>query len=536
MSVYRRILGRELPCSIFDLLQIAALPLTAEVHESLLRRCAVGEPKAADLHRLGLSHLARQEPGLARMRLAEAVLRKPHSAELRIALAAANELLADHAAAAAELEAALDCESSHSVELHCAAGLCLERAGQPGAAAEHYRTATVEQPGNLFALNRLSAIQLAAAHPVEAALTLLEILKHHPAERSARVELAHLLQLDGRPSEATWEYEQALCLEPDSWELPIEVASQIQQANGSTEAIALLQRLIQTQPHFPDLRMRLANLYSMEGEDSAAVTEYMRALALHPEYLDCHIALARHETRAGRLESAADHLRTAIVINEQNVEIYAGLALALHRSGRTSQGEEITASAGRIAQNSAVLRAQLAMLEDQLDRAAQDDLPLAGGHGDLDMNWIEQLLSLDEAELANFPARHDLRLRLGLMLRLSGKPQRAVKVLRELVRENPGCSEGWLHLGLTLAEMGHGAAGRRALAKGIRLEADAAILNYRLGLIYCGQMEFDLAMERIAQQNGEDAAELVMQAVDDLHLGLGRRSSSAGRWLAPVAK
>ncbi|HEX2973577.1 MAG TPA: tetratricopeptide repeat protein, partial [Tepidisphaeraceae bacterium] len=80
--------------------------------------------------------------------------------------------------------------------------------------------------------------------------------------------------------------------------------------------------------------------------------------------------------------------------------------------------------------------------------------------------------------------------------------------LRHLVREEPGCTEAWLQLGLALADHSQPEKAMRSLKKALRLNETRAELNYRIGLIYCGELEFDLAMEGIEES---DPASLEIQ-------------------------
>src|SRR5438270_10752139 len=96
MGVHQFMLGRELPCKALDLLQVRLMPLPGATHDALVRQVESGRAYPDVLYRLGLSHLGRQELGLARQRLAAAVALKPAYAPARVALAAVCDLLAQH--------------------------------------------------------------------------------------------------------------------------------------------------------------------------------------------------------------------------------------------------------------------------------------------------------------------------------------------------------------------------------------------------------------------------------------------------------
>jgi tetratricopeptide (TPR) repeat protein len=523
MSVYLRMLGRGLPCNLLELLEVHPLPLPGQQHQKLLDQAQRGYPDV--LYRLGLSHLGRQEFGLARKRLEQAIAAKPAFAEARLALAATLDLLAQPAPAAQQIDTVLSHwpESAQEAALSdvppgtlsrytllCAAGFALERTGDWQAATARYQEALRHRPTSQFADYRLAAICLAHDRLDEAASFHQRILQQQPQELAVRVSLAHVLQLLGRHQEAVWEYEKACCLEPDNWELQVELAEELALVGHTDQAIEQLKELVLRQPQFPDLRLRLANLYSERGQDQLAVHEYSRALDLHPDYLDCHIAQARHELRMGRTQPAMEHFQAAIGINDQNVEAYAGLAVALRQLGRTQQAQETLASAARIAGNSDVLLAQLGALEVQAEAAQEaqaafdpQEQATPGQDDSLHRHWVEQQAQRHQRILSQHPSWVDVRVRYGMLLKLLGHGPEARQQFEQAVAANPGYAQAWIQLGIVCQNMGDNRAATEALKSAVQLQPQWADLHYRLGLIYCGQMEFDLAVEQLEQLGGQ---------------------------------
>jgi tetratricopeptide (TPR) repeat protein len=535
-------LGRELPCGIWELLNFPIPQPAADEREKLTQRLELGRASADDLYQLGLCHLAAGELGLARRTLSQAIKRQPSCPAARLALAGTYEALAEHYQAAIQIEAVLAGPSGETDEvpresLLSAAGLAWERSGHWRLAVTRYRDVIAHQPGDPFAHHRLVAIELAHGRLSDAAVHLRSLLNHHPADQTARVCLGHLLQRQRRYAEAAWEYEQALCLEPDSWELPLEAARQLQLSDSSIETIQVLEKLVGAQPHFPDLRMRLANMYSHCGDDEAACAEYQRALSYHPDYLDCHISLARHELRMGRIEESARHFRQAVAINNQHVEVYVGLALALQRSGRAAQAAEIQASAGRIANNSAVLIAQVGSLEFHACEAqdAEDQSKARGS--EICAEWVAEQIAKDRMVLAAHPRWNDVKVRLGMLLRLLGRGGEAMAYLRPVVNEEPGYRQAWMQLGLVHADRRAPRKAAAAFASAIDLDPHLLETEYRLSLIYCGSLEFELAMEKLEEQpGGNDIIRRIWVTIDGLRMcptpagEQQRETETAGRY------
>jgi len=557
MSVHLQMLGRQLPCTLLDLLGVKPLPLPAPAHEDLIARIEGGQ-NYPDLHyKLGLSHLGRQELGLARKHLKLSVDAKPKYAASRMALAAVCDLLAMHSEAVDQIDAALGLEGGTlpRAALACAAGFCLERVGAHGAAAFRYEQALAEDPDSqdLFAHYRLAAIFLSHNELDRAAEHHYAILEIEPQEQAVRTSLAHLLQLLGRHKEAVWEYEKALCMEPDSWELQMELADQLERMGNTEAAVAHLARLVKQHPEFPDLRLRLGNLHSERGEDRRATDEYDQALAVHPNYLDCHIALARHQLRMGRVEKALVHFQRAMSVNDQNVETYAGLAVALHRLGQEKEAQEMLAAARRIAGNSDVLLSQLGRLELEAEAAADADEAFspkaqAGemesrsetGESNTQRAWLSDQVERYRTILEAHPGWTDVRVRCGMLLKLLGRCDEAIACFERAVAENPAYIEAWVQLGLTQHQSGDDGAALKALETAIQIKPEYADLHYRLGLIYCGQMEFDLAMERLEEaaslnRKNPDFQRQLWVALESMQM-TGRRGMAAmGARVEPIA-
>jgi tetratricopeptide (TPR) repeat protein len=502
MGVHQYMLGRELPSTVLDLLHIRLMALPGTTHDVLVQQVESGRAYPDVLYRVGLSHLGRQELGLAKRRLGEAVAQKPNYTAARLALAGVCDLLAQHNEAVEQIDAAIALGTppveTKVTEYHllCAGAFCLERVGSPDAAAERYQQALKHDAQDLFAHHRLAAIYLAHNQLENAVAHHRAILNAEPQEQAVRTSLAHVLQLLGRHKEAAWEYEKALCLDPDNWDLQLEVADQFERMGNSDAAIDRLQSLCEKNPEFPDLHLRLANLHSGRGDDSLATKQFAEALSVHPNYLDGHIATARHELKMGRTQKALEHFQKALIINDQNMEAYAGLAVALQRLGQAEQAQEMLTAAQKVGKNSDVLVAQMGQFELQAQISDAD--PKAEAQEGR-REWIEDQIDQYAEILEQNPTWNDVRVRQGMLLKLVGRWEEAADVFEAATKVNPGYVEAWRQLGLAKSRLGDNAAAMAALEKAIQIEPAYADLHYKLALIYCSEMEFDLAMERMEE-------------------------------------
>ncbi|HEV8607729.1 MAG TPA: tetratricopeptide repeat protein [Tepidisphaeraceae bacterium] len=500
MSVYRRMLARELPCTLRQLFALEPRKLPAKQLDLLIRRGSVGRADVPSLHRLGMSHIAAEQWGAATQYLSSAIEIHPSHIPSRLALAIAYEGLAQHNLAAAQLDAVLALNPItgpvDSDTLLCASGLSWERAGNLRLAMHRYEDALLQRPTNRFASNRLIALHLASGHTTAVALRLSRSLDNRPNDLAARICLGHVLQLAGRHTQAATEYEKALRLEPDAVLPTLEMAQALQLIENGGQAIGLLKKLLTARPECPDLCLKLAELYSQAGHDQQARTHYEKALSLHPEYIECRISFARHELRMGRRQESARQFRRALAIHEQHIELYVGLALAIHRSGQTTQAAEVLRSAARLSRNAGLLICQLRKLHEQ-NRPLTTALSTDGAPNLLQVpaSWIEEQIDEDQRTLVRHPRWNDVRVRLAGMLRLLDRMDEAVELLRRAVLSDTSCGDAWFQLGLNFVDTDNLDRAILAFQSGLVLDGKRADAEYRVGLIYCGELEFDLAME-----------------------------------------
>src|SRR5213075_1540668 len=183
MSIYRRMLGRELPCTLRQLLAIEPKKLTTRQQELLTRRASIGGD-VQSFYRLGFSHLAQDQWGAAIGYLTSALELHPSHIPSHLALAITYEGLAQHDKAAAQLDEILALNpvtgAVDSDTILCASGLCWERAGNVRLAMHRYEDALLQRPMNRFASNRLVAVHLASGHLTAAALRLSRSLDFRP--------------------------------------------------------------------------------------------------------------------------------------------------------------------------------------------------------------------------------------------------------------------------------------------------------------------------------------------------------------------
>lgn len=522
MMVFRRMLGRELPCTVAEILGLSQVAIDPAEHRRLREQVEDGIADAWRLHLLGLSHAGRGEWGCARACLNQAARQRPDLAAIRLALAQVDEKLGAHEESARQIDAILlgeahsmsGCELISRRTLLDAAGLAWELSGQPRLAAERYRESACLAEGDAFARYRLIALALAGQRFTEACRHLRVVLEEHPGDQAARVCLGHLLLHSGHPEESAWQYEQALCLDPDTWE-----AHDHEDREPPTEdSLRRLQQLVEHQPHFADLRLRLGSLYSRLGRDSAAREELETALTLHPDYLEAHLALARHELAVGHIDAACIHLQRSATINSRHVEACAGLGLALRARGLTGQAQEMLASASRIAARGGTLRSILRLLEEDTDHAGNRLVWQLLAEHDGRGQWIEKRLTSNARMLKRNPRRLDLAVESSALLRNLRRPGDAAELLQRVARHAGWSVEARREYGFALLDQRGDGDGPEHIAQSLQPGEDLA-LDYRVALIYNAELEFNLSMECFDDdETGREVQRRVWEVVSAMDL------------------
>jgi len=334
MSVYRRMLGRGLPCCLGELIDLPP----AEPRIRTDAACATAS---------GMEHLKAGRLGLARRDLTEAIRNDPDDLAAALALALTHEALCEHAQAARCIDAALTrrdaAVTGRRSRLLCAAGLELERVGDWRKAERRYIEAVNEDPTDALAHHRLVAIYLSHARLPQAALHLKGLLAWDAAHTEARVCLGHLLQRAGRCTDALKQYEQALAVEPEGLEGFI--------ADAATALSA--------------------------GDSDAAAEHLRRAVEANDLTVELYAGLAMSLESAGRAAQASQVLCGAVRLND-NATVLMARARLLERGCADGQELADDDEAARV----------LTLPADHLRRLIEEDLATLARHG----GWTDVLI------------------------------------------------------------------------------------------------------------------------------------------------
>ncbi len=264
-----------------DLLNNLSLILTRAKEvprvEAVIRRMIEAEPKALD-HRVKLARFYMEQGAhpKAEAVLRDAVATAPEDEERRVILAEYFVHRKDEAAAERVLLDAV-AQLPHSNKIQLGLAMFYRQSGQEEKARHRY-TALVDE--------------------------------HHdkPVGLEAKVKLAEMDFLAGRPAEAERQVEEVLKVNPRSSDgLVLSGRMALARRNGK-DAVQAFRIVLHDQPDLATVHYLLGQAYQLTGETNLAKDSFERAVALYPNQVEAKRSLAVLETRSGRYGQARTRL------------------------------------------------------------------------------------------------------------------------------------------------------------------------------------------------------------------------------------
>jgi tetratricopeptide (TPR) repeat protein len=179
----------------------------------------------------------------------------------------------------------------------------------------------------------------------------------------------------------------------------------------------------------------------------------------------------------------------------------------MHRLGHAPQAAEVLRSAARLSRNAGLLICQIRKLhiwQQQGENLLQ-----------VPASWVAEQIEEDREILSHHPRWNDVRVRLAGMLRLLDQMDEAVELLRRAILSDTSSGDAWFAMGLSFVDSDNLDRAILAFQSGLVLDARRTEAEYRLGLLYCGELEFDLAMEAAGEldQDMQRQAWVVLDAM-----------------------
>lgn len=183
------------------------------------------------------------------------------------------------------------------------------------------------------------------------------------------------------------------------------------------------------------------------GDVEAALTELNTLLQTRNDFADVHYMVGVLLDLRGELDGAGRSLRRAIRLNPSYAEALLALASVTERRGDFDRSRKLAERASALTQApsgtlDSVTRGKLANLQ-----AATADAYAEAGEMRDSVEGYRKALDL-------CPDFHDIRYRLGVVLRELGLPNQALREFKRVLRGNPGLLDAQVQLGLTYYTLG----------------------------------------------------------------------------------
>ena len=245
-------------------------------------------------------------------------------------------------------------------------------------------------------------------------------------------------------------------------------------------AVAAYERAAELDPAASDIWAELAGLYARRNRPDEAIGAGTAALERDPDDAEAHRVLglvyaARAGGRGGPapedVDRAVDHLERARDPLTPDVGLYVTLGRLYVTSGESAKAIEVLNE----------------LLE--ADVRVGEALALLGQAYETQGEWDEAAAAYDRA-VTSSPRRMAYRRQLANALLTAGQPDRALEVLRDLVRVRPADAGGWYLLSDLELELANYAEAEAAARHVIELEPDSLRGAYVLSRVFGAQREY----------------------------------------------
>ncbi len=191
-------------------------------------------------------------------------------------------------------------------------------------------------------------------------------LEKYPADFLAHYNLAAVLQLRGKFSEAISSYREALEVEPDNVTARNSLAAALLMDGQTAAAIKDLRETLRLDPSYLNARYNLARALAASGDLDEAAIEYASFLKQKPEDAGAQAGLGSIYFLQRRYGEALSYFREAARLNPDDADVEANLGTVLAITGDLPGAIEAFQRALRIDPAHNAARANLARAQAQL--------------------------------------------------------------------------------------------------------------------------------------------------------------------------
>ena len=217
----------------------------------------------------------------------------------------------------------------------------LRDAGRLDEAIARYREVLVLSPGHARTLFRLANTLRLKGDVVGAEQFFRSALAADPSSDGAAVNLADLLDHEGRIDEAIVTLDAAMKRGSTQPEVPNNLAVYLTRRHRHREAEAAHRRLVELRPDDAGAMSALGSCVQEQGRPEEAIEIFYRALALRPDFPDALASLAMALLLVGRIDAAEAACRRALAVDPLHGDAANTLAYAIRERGDAVEAKRL---------------------------------------------------------------------------------------------------------------------------------------------------------------------------------------------------
>ncbi len=309
---------------LFARIELAARRAPAAI-DVLSKAVGSGNSDSEMLDLLGRAYALAGRPEQAVQSMERAAALAPDNADILARLASLRLGLGDATRATADLEHALQLSPTlaGASETLVLAAISSGEIDKATLALDRLRKqqGETEVVGNLAALIKMAQLDFAGARQ-----SLLDLIAKFPEAVQPRLNLAKVLVLQDKPTEAEAALGEVLARQPANAAALTAIVPLLLAANQAPQATSLLEKAHAGAPKDADITVALINLYARTGDSAKATTVLDASIRVAPNDVALLTAKARLQAATGQAEQARSTYGALLDLTPQNVNVRRALA------------------------------------------------------------------------------------------------------------------------------------------------------------------------------------------------------------------
>ncbi len=383
-------------------------------------------------------------------------------------------------------------------------GMALVKLGQPGEALAALDKALTLSAGDASlrpeATREAARAALALGQLEKSAAYLERVIQAAPNDAEARFLLGQVREQQGQPDQALAHYRQAARLSPGEGQYLAASAETLARLGKLPEALKFVEEALAASADNPEVQQRAGDIYLTAGQPAEAAQAFQQLVVARPRQPQAHLALARalvtlseeneYAVRADLKPAPASAkaflimqpLPEALTVLQQAAALGADPQTVRYWMGRAKAVAGNPQEARQLLETVAAAKALPREAQPGLYRA----LGLALRKSGQPQRALEALLAATQAadETAASADQAALQLEIGLTYVALDDTQGALNALKRAVAAAPDWPIGYFHLAEVLQRLEQRPEAIQVLQHALTLQPDAAAWHYRLAKIY----------------------------------------------------